>query len=80
MEKLYTILLDYYGNDLQALEDDYKANGAYGLVSGGSFAIYYDDQRKELAESGYDFKELDDQEIFETYRDIVVDTLDKYLG
>lgn len=80
MEKLYTILLDYYGNDLQALEVDYKANGAYGLVSGGSFAVYYDDQRKELAECGYDFEELDDQEIFEAYCNNVAQTLEENLG
>ena len=80
MEKLYTILLDYYCDDLQALEADYRANGAHGLVLGGSFAVYYDDQRKELAQCGYAVEGLDNQEIFEAYYNNVAQTLKENLG
>lgn len=80
MEKLYTILLDYYCDDLQALEADYKVNGAYSLVSGGSFAIYYDDMRNDLQQCGYNFDKLDDDELHQIYLDLVAQTLEENLG
>lgn len=80
MENLFTILLGHYDNDLEALKADYKANGGYELASGGSFAIYYDDQRKELQDCGYNFDEFDDDEMYEIYCDLVVQALEENLG
>ena len=74
------LALEYYGNDLVSLRDDYDASSGYSMVSGGCFAISYADQRKDLLELGYGVDHLDDDHIYELYCDIMVEALDNFLG
>lgn len=79
MEKMFNLLLEYYDGNVDAMKADYKVVGGYKMASGGSFAIYYGDQKEELKMAGYNVGKLTDNEIFEKYCNTVSDTLDKYL-
>lgn len=81
MEKLYSILLEYYDNSAENLRADFESVGGYAMASGGCFAVYYNDQKKkELAQCGYIVEGLDDEEIFKTYCNNVAKILEENLG
>lgn len=49
MEKLYSILLEYYDNSAENLRADFESVGGYAMASGGCFAVYYNDQKKRVS-------------------------------
>ena len=80
MENMFKNLLEHYAYDIVALVYDYQNVGGYAMASGGCFAIYYDDQKAELQECGYNVDHLDDNQVFELYCDTVVGVLDETVG
>lgn len=80
MEKMFNLLLEHYNGDVDAMKADYDFIGGYKMASGGSFSVYYGNQKEELEMAGYNVDKLTDNEILEKYCTVVSDTLDKYLS
>lgn len=92
MKKAKEMVVQYYSVKDLALEIDnlikrcncsnVRKAGEY-MVEGGCFAIYYDDQRKELAEifeqTDVEAKKYNNEKVFLKYKDVVAQAIEKIL-